>query len=145
MEWIDINVQAPEKGQRVMCEVKIMVNGRVVETQEVKGTYEGFKEPIGHRWDIDVDYKGRGALDFSPKVVSWMPVADDKLEPCPFCGSIPEFKKITVNFNPESIDGFQIICSCGIMTKNKIYHYDGKTEDELKSKLAAIWNKRVDS
>jgi len=66
-----------------------------------------------------------------------------KLKPCPFCGNIPEFKNIYENFGGYSIQGFIITCQCGIKTENKIYGYDGKTEEDLKNKLTEIWNRRV--
>jgi len=66
-----------------------------------------------------------------------------KLKPCPFCGNIPEFKNVSENFGGYSINGFEIYCQCGIKTANKIYSYDGKTEEDLKNKLTEIWNRRV--
>lgn len=72
-----------------------------------------------------------------------MSVSIKELKSCPFCGGHPEFKEISVYLAPESIKGFEIQCKCGIKTVNKIYDYDGKTIEDLMSKLADIWNKRV--
>jgi len=66
-----------------------------------------------------------------------------EIKSCPFCGGIPEFKAVSVYFGPESINGFEIVCKCGVKTINKIYDYDGKTEEELKQKLLNIWNNRI--
>lgn len=134
MKWIDINEQVPEIGQRVMCEVNIMVYGRVAEIQQVKGTYNGFEEPLGHRWDLDVDYKGRGALDFSPKVVSWMHVDDDELEPCPFCGA----KAVLVNdFDSNGNEVKAVECTeCFAQMAG---------DDLIEENAIRYWNKRVDS
>lgn len=68
---------------------------------------------------------------------------DIELKPCPFCGCNVQFKDSCVNFGKYSINGFKIKCDCGIETRNRIYDYDGRTENDLKLKLAEKWNRRI--
>jgi len=88
----------------------------------------------GENWDPK-----KAEEEFKKRIIETI----SELKHCPFCGLQPEFKKINVNMGHENYDGFEISCKCGIKTGNKIYGYDGKTEEELKQKLLDIWNKRL--
>ena len=66
----------------------------------------------------------------------------DKIKECPFCGETPSLIKISYNMGHEHIPGYQIACICGVHTVTKIDGYYGKNDEELKSKVLKIWNRR---